>query len=99
MATEKRTHQIGVRVSETELRRIELRAKLHSPHSPLRPASFLRNCGLDAQQDPSPELVKVLDQVADHLHACRQEIHGSRSIENSLKEANILLRQIVRRIG
>jgi len=73
---QKRTHQIGVRVNEDELRRLELRAKLTPGYVPV--ATYLRLRGLDVeiQPDPDAELVGSLERIADLLTDCRRAIRG-----------------------
>ncbi|MEM7351907.1 MAG: hypothetical protein AAF657_14000 [Acidobacteriota bacterium] len=97
MTDSKRTHQIGVRVTSDELRRIQLRAKLHT--YPMRPASYLRYRALHDRPDPTPEILELLHKIVDLLEACRYTDLYTTSTVSAFNRANKLLRQIVQRIG
>ena len=97
----KRTHQIGVRVTEDELRRLEVRASL-SPNMPRPLATYLRIRGLDAEPRPAPthELVEILGRVADQLVECRRATpHNHKAIRRAIEKATETLRELVAKVG
>ncbi len=101
MTTPKRTHQIGVRVTEDELRRLKLRAQLHSsPFSPRPVATYLRQHALDFEprRDPTPELVDALRDIADQLDECRRQ-RPPEETRRAIDKAAKTLRQLVAKVG
>ncbi len=101
---EKRTHQIGVRVTGDELRRLEIRAKLMPGYVPV--ATYLRQRGLDVdiRPDPDPELLQALGRVADTIDECRRALFAARrdraeALLGRLDAATDVLRDLVAKIG
>ncbi len=101
---QKRTHQIGVRVTDDELRRLEIRAKLMPGYVPV--ATYLRQRGLDVdiRPDPDPELLQALGQVTDAVDECRRSLFTARrdraeALLGRLDAANDVLRDLVEKIG
>ncbi len=99
--TPKRTHQIGVRVTDDELRRLELRASV-APYGPRPLATYLRLRGLDSEprQDPTPELVEVLGRVADQLLECRRVTTSDRqATRRAIEKATETFRELIAKAG
>ncbi len=99
--TPKRTHQIGVRVTDDELRRLELRASL-SPNTPRPLATYLRICGLDSEPraDPTPELVEVLGRVAEQLLECRRATTSNhQATRRAIEQATETFRELIAKVG
>ena len=99
-ATPNRSHQIGVRVTDDELKRLELRARV-APNGPRPLATYLRLRGLDAEpsQDPTPELVEELGRVGDLLVECRRYPHIDRVTRGVVEKAIETLRELIAKIG
>jgi len=102
---EKRTHQVGVRVTDDELQRLEIRAKLMPGYVPV--ATYLRQRGLDVdtRPDPDPELLQALGRVTDALRDCRQALYPRARRDRAealllrLDAATDVLRELVSKIG
>ena len=99
--TPRRNHQIGVRVTDDELRRLELRASL-APNRPRPIATYLRLRGLDSETrpDPAPELVEALGRVADQLLECRRvTTSDQKATLRAIEKATETLRELIARVG
>ena len=97
----KRTHQIGVRVTDDELRRLEIRASL-SPNSPRPLATYLRIRGLDSEPrpDPTPELIEALGRVADQLFEFRLATqYSDKATRRVIEKATETFRELIAKVG
>ena len=98
--TPKRTHQIGVRVTDDELRRLELRASI-APNRPRPLATYLRLRGLDAEprREPTPELLEALGRVADQLAGCYANPYNDKATRRAIEAATETFRELVAKVG
>ena len=97
----KRTHQIGVRVTDEELRRLQVRATI-APYGPRPVATYLRMRGLDSEPrcDPAPGLVDALARVADELLECRQATPmNAKATQRAVEKATTTFRKLIALVG
>ncbi len=99
--TPKRTHQIGVRVTADELRRLELRASI-APQGPRPLATYLRMRGLDSEprREPTPELLQALGRVADELVESRRATpYNDKATRRVIETATKTFRKLIAKVG